>query len=87
MLSGVTTDRGWYAVGVSPASANFGETETWSVTATGSLVYTIPSAWGVSSTDWMSEHPRMKAHARSVSLRSYATFGSARRSLFGQERA
>ena len=39
MLSGVTTDRAWYAVGVSPASANFGKTETWSVTATGSLVY------------------------------------------------
>jgi hypothetical protein len=39
VLHGVTTGRAWYAVGVAPLSANFDKTETWSATATGSLVY------------------------------------------------
>ena len=34
---GVTTGRAWYATGVSPASANFGEASTFS--ATGTLTY------------------------------------------------
>ena len=37
MFFGVTTGRTWYATGVSPASANFGEASTW--TAVGTLTY------------------------------------------------
>jgi len=37
MFFGVTTDRAWYAVGVSPARANFGKVTTFS--ASGTLTY------------------------------------------------